>query len=69
MPECYCCTNCNSCGKLDRQKVSFGRRYCPYCKEEAPDNEVTICPNCGKQLPPPFPEMPSLPPRKPVVQQ
>jgi len=38
----------------------LGKRECPRCKRLEPDNDVTVCPECGAMLPPPFPLPPEL---------
>lgn len=60
---CYCCNLCNRCGRADEMKDKLGKRECPACGRLEPDNDVRICPECGAALPPPFPPLPSNPPR------
>ena len=55
---CYCCTLCNECGRADEMKDRLGKRECFSCKALVSDNELRVCPNCGAQLPPPFPPVP-----------
>ena len=52
---CYCCTLCNKCGRADEMRERLGKRECPRCKRLEPDNSITVCPECGATLPPPFP--------------
>jgi len=58
---CYGCVMCNKCGKYDW--LADFRRRCPSCKKEPPP-EALICPDCGAQLPPPFPGPPGNVPLK-----
>ena len=60
---CYCCTLCNKCGRADEMNAKLGKRECPSCRVIVNDNEITKCPQCGSVLPPPFPDLPVLPPR------
>lgn len=55
---CYCCSLCNECGRADEMNALIGKRECPKCKVLVFDNDVRICPECGAQLPPPFPPLP-----------
>ena len=59
---CYCCTLCNECGRADEMKSKLGKRECFSCKALISDNELRVCPNCGAQLPPPFPPIPGSAP-------
>ena len=42
---------CNKCGRFDDLLAGAGRRSCPVCGTNPPD-DAKSCPQCGAPLPP-----------------